>query len=286
MLSLKYLVIPFILITTCYSPHVLSAMDSSFIDSYNAALKYYKAGQYTDSESKFSESTGYRARLGQAISAFHLKKVKKSLSLFKQSVLLAGNDNDRYTSLYNAATCSFLMADYFSASQLFSDAQKYKLNDKNSIQFAKLSAYLSKLVLAQIARDNAPSKKKKSSEGKKTISSVDFVFDDDINLRIEDGDSSESTVDNQQKVLLADKAFLESLIAAGVESIKIKDNGDNQQLPSVVDLDIIYEFSSLESASYTPPASIPDLWKRIFELEKGYPASLEKAETVPGVRPW
>ncbi|MCK5335798.1 MAG: hypothetical protein KAQ67_06535, partial [Gammaproteobacteria bacterium] len=111
-------------------------------------------------------------------------------------------------------------------------------------------------------------------------------FDDDINLRIEDGDSSESTVDNQQKVLLADKAFLESLIAAGVESIKIKDSGDNQQLPSVVDLDIIYEFSSLESASYTPPASIPDLWKRIFELEKGYPASLEKAETVPGVRPW
>ena len=51
-------------------------------------------------------------------------------------------------------------------------------------------------------------------------------------------------------------------------------------------LDIIYEFSSLESASYTPSASIPDLWKRIFELEKGYPASLEKAETVPGVRPW
>lgn len=264
----------------------VSVAASNSNDTYELAIKQFKAKKYIESESNFSQSIGYKARMGQAFSAFRLKNTGKSLSLFKQSILLSDNDNERFLALYNAATCSFLLNDYESASQLFNDTNKYQLENKETIKFIELSTYLAKLVRAQLARDKAPSNKKKSSEGKKTISSLDFVFDDDINLRLEDGDSSESKTINQQQLSTSDKALIKSLVAAGIKAVKIKDNGQQQSAPSIIDLDIIYEFSNLDSASYTPSTSISTLWKRMFEQDEGFPASLEEAEVIPGIRTW
>ncbi len=281
MLNKKYtLIIISMLICTA------SVAASNSNDTYELAIKQFKAKKYIESESNFSQSIGYKARIGQAFSAFRLKNTGKSLSLFKQSILLSKNDNERFLALYNAATCSFLLNDYESASQLFNDANKYQLEDKETIKFIELSTYLAKLVRAQLARDKVPSNKKKSSEGKKTISSLDFVFDDDINLRLEDGDSSESMTINQQQLSTTDKELIKSLVAAGIKAVKIKDNGQHQSIPSIIDLDIIYEFSNLDSASYTPSTSISTLWKRMFEQDEGFPASLEEAEVIPGIRTW
>lgn len=281
MLTIKYLLIIFSI-----SIFNISIAASNTNNLYELAIKQFKAKKYIESESNFSQSIGYKSRMGQAFSAFHLKNTGKSLSLFKQSVLLSINDNERFLALYNAATCSFLLNDYESASHLFNDANKYHLESKETLQFIELSTYLAKLVRAQIARNKAISKKNKSSEGKKTISSLDFVFDDDINLRLEDGDSSESKTVNQQQLSKTDKALIESLVAAGIKAVKIKDSSQNQQTPSIIDLDIIYEFSNLDSASYTPSTSISTLWKRMFEQDEGFPASLEEAEAIPGVRTW
>ncbi|MDH5517663.1 MAG: hypothetical protein OEY36_07570 [Gammaproteobacteria bacterium] len=258
--------------------------DNSLLEQYRSALIHFKAGKFTEAESLFSQSAGYQARIGQAVSAYRLRQHSKAMSLFMQSVLLADNDDQRYQALYNAATCGFVSGDYASAHHLFSDAIKYRPADKAAIQFIELSAYLDRLVLADIARNNAATKKKKSSEGKKTVSAIDFVFDDDINLRLEDNTSTESDNNNSASELVTDQQLLKRLIELGIEAAELNRSAD--KLLSYTDQAIADQFSSLAAFSYTSAVSIPALWKRIFELEQGFPASLETIETLPGVRPW
>jgi len=262
----------------------LYAADNNSLDLFDSGVVYYNAGQFTDAESMFSQANGYMARLAQAISSYQLKNINKAISLFKQSVLLADTDDQRYLSLYNAATCSFISGDYTSSTKLFLDAGRYRPGDTNANQFYEISLYLEKLVLAQRARMNAKSNKKKSSEGKKTIS-LDIKFDDDINLRLEDDESSDLKTKNIRQLLLSDRALLNNLITNGINSL-ITNDTNSLYRASFVDKDIKFEFSLLDNASYTPEASGSDLWKRIFELEQGFPASLEKAERLPGVRQW
>lgn len=223
--------------------------------------------------------------MGQATAVFMLNQYKKAASLYKQSVLLAENDSQRFNALYNAATSSFLAFDYISSTRLFFDSNKYS-SSNNSQKFYKLSLYLEKLVLAEIARNKNPKKKKKSSEGKKTISSVDFVFDDDINLRIEENESSDNEDIAYKNTLKANQILLNNLIAAGVESIKIAGDINLSEQPSHIDKSIIYQFSNTDNSSYTPDSAMPHLWKRIFELEQGFPATLETPETLPGMPKW
>lgn len=255
-------------------------------DAYSEGLRLYLMQQYIDAESSFIQSTGYNARIGRAFSNIQLENLNIAIALFKQSVLLAKNDDERFLSLYNAAVCSFLLADYESAFTLFVDSDKYIEENQRLLDYIKLSKYLAALVRAQQVRNNIPSKNNKSSEGKRTVSAVEFVFDDDINLRIEDGESTESLTLNQQQLYISDKALIKSLVAAGIASIKINKNGQDAKVTSPIDIQIASEFSNLEEIPVTSSASTPDLWKRIFEIEQGYPASLEKAESLPGVRPW
>lgn len=275
-----------LLFASGYSSKTLSITDDLYKESYEAAVSHFKAEKYTEAEALFSQSIGYQSRMGQAISAYRLKNIKKSILLFKQTILLAEDDNERFLSLYNAASASFLNADYFEASKLFSDANQYKHNNIKTLEFIKLSTYLANLVKAQLARDNATSKKKKSSEGKKTISSDDLVFDESINLRLEDSESTLSKTTSDIQLSISENLLITNLVNAGVNTIKINESGKAQELPSSIDLDIVYEFSNLDHAAYTPFTSIPTLWKRMFEQEVGFPAELELAEDTPGVRPW
>ncbi|MDH5425975.1 MAG: hypothetical protein OEY29_13350 [Gammaproteobacteria bacterium] len=260
--------------------------DDLYDQSYQTAVKYFRQESYFDAEAQFSQSIGYKARLGQALSAYYLNQPEKAQSLFMQSVLLADSDTERYTALYNAASCSFIAGDYSMASRLFRDAAKYQPESNKLKPFIVASDYLAKMVLAQIARDQSAVTKNKSSEGKKTIPALEFVFDDDINLRIEDGESTDSETTNQQAQLISDKKILNELIASGINAVRIKQEGTELNMPSLIDHDIRYEFSNIDSASYTPSSAQPDLWIRIFELEAGFPARLEQAERKPGVRAW
>ena len=259
---------------------VANNLENNFLNG----LTLYNQARYSDAELAFSQASGYRARMGQAMASYHLKSLKKSVALFKQSVLLADNDRQRFNALYNAATCEFLSDDYFKAYQLFLDADKYYSNLKTK-QFIELSKYLSDLILAQFARDNAVVVKKKSSEGKKTTS-LEFVFDESINLRIEDKDQTESETESVSIGVSEHDIVLEKLISAGIDAIRITKDGEQVELPSVIDVDVAYEFSQADFSVYTPKSSNADLWKRVFELEQGYPAPLDKAQILPGSKPW
>lgn len=254
--------------------------------NFNKAIDYYKAKQFINAESAFAKSIGYQARMAQAISAYKIEKKDKAISLFMQSVLLADNDRQRFESINNVAVVYFLKGDYIASTQYYEDALRYSPDNIKTRQFYELSLYLKQLLEARIARNNAKSQAKRAGRGNKSRKLEELTFDREASLRLEDNDSKESKTKNLLTNVLSNEELLNQLLAAGINAIKVNKSGTISEHKAFVDLQLQFEFSSLEHATFTSDASVTELWKRIFELEEGFPATLETIETIPGVRPW
>jgi len=261
-------------------------MDEISVINFDKGIDYYKTNQFVDAESAFAKSIGYEARMAQAISAYKLDKKDKAISLFMQSVLLADNDSQRFKAINNVAIVYFLSGNYIRSTQYYEDALRYSPDNIKTRQFYELSAYLTKLLEARIARKDAKLKLKRSGRGNKLRKLEEVIFDREANLRLEDSDIKDTKTRNLLDNVIANKDLLNQLITAGIDSIEVNTSGVLTEQKTFVDLQLQFEFSTLEHATFTPDASVSDLWKRIFELEEGFPAALETIETLPGVRPW
>jgi len=261
-------------------------MDEISVINFDKGIDYYKTNQFVDAESAFAKSIGYEARMAQAISAYKLEKKDKAISLFMQSVLLADNDSQRFKAINNVAIVHFLSGNYIRSTQYYEDALRYSPDNIKTRQFYELSAYLTKLLEARIARKDAKLKLKRSGRGNKLRKLEEVIFDREANLRLEDSDIKDTKTRNLLDNVIANKDLLNQLITAGIDSIEVNTSGVLTEQKTFVDLQLQFEFSTLEHATFTPDASVSDLWKRIFELEEGFPAALETIETLPGVRPW
>jgi hypothetical protein len=78
---------------------------------------------------------------------------------------------------------------------------------------------------------------------------------------------------------------LNTLIERGIRHSKLVDNR------LVLTQDTDWQYSGLTGESlnlYLHKEAAPDylLWKRIFEIEEGYPAPLDEPVPVKGVKPW
>ena len=254
--------------------------------NFKKAVEFYKINQFIDAEAAFAKSTGYQARMAQAISAYKIDKEDKAISLFMQSVLLADNDTQRFRAINSVAVMHFLNGNYKASSIYYEDALRYSPNNIKTRQFYQASVYLKTLLEARIARNTTEPQNKRAGRGNKLRKLEDVTFDRDANLRLEDNDSKDSQTRNIFQNMISNRELLEQLISVGINAIEVNSSGILTKNNAFVDLQLQFEFSSLEHASYTSEASVSDLWKRIFEQEEGFPASLETIETIPGIRPW
>lgn len=254
--------------------------------NFTKAVSYFNSSQYFDAESSFSKAIGYPARMGQAISAYKIGKNDKAISLFMQSVLLADNDSQRFKAINNVAIVHFLNGNYIESTQYYEDALRYSPGNIETQQFYELSTYLKQLLEARVARNNAKLNKKRVGRGNKLSKLEDVTFDREANIRLEDNDNKDSKTKNLLQHVIENEELLNQLISAGVKAIEVNTSGSLTKQKTFVDLQLQFEFSSIEHATYTSDTPASDLWKRIFELEEGFPATLETIETLPGVRPW
>ena len=274
------------IIASFFIGHANAEIDELSIINFNKAIEFYKTNQFIDAESAFSKSVGYQARMAQAICAYKIEKEDKAISLFMQSVLLSDTDSQRFNAINNVATLHFLKGNYKDSAYYYEDALRYSPNNIKTRQFYELSVYLNKLLEARIARNNAKPQNNRAGRGNKLRKLEEVIFDREANIRLEDSDSKDSKEVNLIQNVISNKDLLNQLLTAGIEAIEVNRSGDLKDYKSFVDLQLQFEFSSLEHASFTSDASVSDLWKRIFELEEGFPATLEAIETLPGVRPW
>jgi len=254
--------------------------------SFETAISFYKSNKFADAEFRFSKLTGYNARLAQAISAFKINKTDKALSLFMQSTLLADTDKERFTAIYNAATIYFLNSNFKQSAYYFNNAIRYNPTHKQANDFLQISLYLNKIIESRLASANAITDKTRAGRGNKSRKLDEVNFDREANLKLEDNDASDSETINTLDATLNNTILLEQLITAGIDAIELNQKGNSIQSHSFIDQSLQFRYSSIEHASFTSDTSVSDLWKRVFELEEGFPAVLETSETVDGLRPW
>lgn len=244
------------------------------------AYKYFIAEKYTLAAELYHLLPGYNGRLGEANSYYKLEQYALAITQLNQAVLLAKSDQTRGIAIYNLANSTFKTGDYAAAATLFHDALRYRPGHEATEMNLALSNSLQLLVDEQIQQGMA----NRMGSGPRSVRAQQGL---DIN------DSGSMSFDNEEERKNAEIPLpeipaeeLELLLAFGLAYVQLANNNQavstRHQGQKQTQQDITA--ASLRMRELEDNQQL--LWKRLFEMEEGFAAAVEKAEPVPGVLPW
>lgn len=222
-----------------------------------------------------AEENDYNSTVLIGIDAYKNAQYAKSQNQFIRSVLNAKTNKQRGIALHNLGNALFNTGDYSSAAEVFTDALRYAPKQKKTIENQKLSIEIYTLIEKRKNRlmnrgnfaaptDNAPlfdlPEQIPYMLSTKAIMLLKASLPD---LPEEELDRLLSKEMQQFQLMQGDKQ-------ANEKQIKQEQNMQQARI----------HFMGLEETTSN------DLWKRLFEIEEGFPAKLNQAKPIPGVRPW
>ena len=227
-----------------------------------------------DNKESMNESV-YKQNVKHGIIYYQNAKFGKSKSLFIQAVLNANNDKERGIALHNLGNALFQTGDYANASSVFTDALRYAPTQGQSIKNRQLAYELN--ILLERERKRARGRGNYASQND---NSPLFDLPEQLPFML-----STRAVNLLKASLpkIPDKE-INRLLKNGIQHIQLIEGSDKkskQKLKEAQDIEQarIYFMALEEQQSNT-------LWKRLFEIEEGFPGKLKKPKTLPGVRPW
>ena len=273
------LVISGVLLLTFYPHQPADAADVSETQAY----RNYENKDYSAAISIYKKLSGYPARLGQGASHYKAADYNGAIRQFSQAVLDAHNDPQRASALFNLGNSYFQTGNYAAAITTYADALKYRPNHKNAEHNLQFSRALKKAVDQRIkakrdkaARMGRGPQRAAIDESTNTNASISLSIDEDA-----------SPKNNRPLPELADLSSktLERLIEKGLSQIQLaassKGNKDNAayQRDQLAFINARLRMAELDDQQVL-------LWKRLFEMEEGFPAPLSAPRPVPGVPAW
>ncbi len=244
------------------------------------AYNYFIAEKYALAAKLYHLLPGYNGRLGEANSYYRLEQYAQAITQLNQAVMLAQSDQTRGIAIYNLANSTFQTGDYEAAATLFRDALHYRPGHEATEINLALSNSLQQLVNEQLLSGMA----NRMGSGPQSVRAQQGL---DIN------DSGAMSFDNEEERKNAEISLpeipaeeLEIFLARGLAHVQLANNKQavstriQEQKQSQQDITA----ASLRMRELEDNQSV--LWKRLFEMEEGFAATLEKAEPVPGVLPW
>ena len=244
------------------------------------AYNYFLAKKYTLAAELYHLLPGYNGRLGEANSYYRLEQYPRAITQLNQAVLLAESDQRRGIAIYNLANSTFKTGDYAAAATLFRDALQYRPGHEATEINLALSTSLQQLVDERMQQGMA----NRMGSGPKSARAQQGL---DIN------NSGSMSFDNEEERKNAEIPLpeipaeeLELLLARGLKHAQLANNNQavstHHQGQKKTQQDITA--ASLRMRELEDNQQL--LWKRLFEMEEGFAAAVEKAEPVPGVLPW
>lgn len=268
-------VIIFLLLGSLMSTDVSANQQDTLKEAYQALASedFLKARQLYASINNFS------GRYGEAVAAYRMTDYPRAIRLFEQAVLLAQSDTEYKNALYNLGNSYFQIGNFKVALTSYQGALLYHPNHRAS---QNNITYTQKVLRAVEERKKVLAITSRAGRGPRTAPVADGVeLNENNNVSIDDGESStentahnaaDSALDIPEFIILKGLAFAEK---SDTNAIEI--NGSKNTALSTASLN-----SRLNKLYDNQPA----LWRRIFELEEGYPAPLDEPDKIPGVLPW
>lgn len=251
-----------------------------YADQNNKLRMAYQAltqQDYAKSREIYASIDSYDGRFGEAIASYRLADYGQAIRLFEQAVLLANTDQEYADALYNLGNSYFQVGNYPVAVSSYEAALRYRPQHNASIK-NKIYAQRALQVIAE--RKEMLALATRAGRGPRSARAANnLVFSDNNTVSLDNGESD--IPDNATKLGSDDSTIPEFIILRG---LKFADK-ENQTATTTNKQALLFTPTRLTTLSKVSDNQAI-LWRRIFELEEGFPAPLDKPEPIPGVKPW
>lgn len=251
------------------------------------AWQLYQNGDYSEAIQAYAAIRGYAARMGEASANYRSGQFDHASEQFAQALLLADSDSQRADALYNLGNSRFREGRYGEAGEAFADALRYNPALADSRFNLDLSQALQAAVNAAQRREQGGGLAGNARIGGRIEGEID---PNDDNAFVSDGASSMPAIiaalPQSPLGRDANQALAQQLVARGLASAAARAPASNdKQSPQ----DAQRARENLVRARLGMAeldGRQPQLWKRLFEMEEGFPAPLDEPRSRPGLPPW
>ncbi len=220
--------------------------------------------------SKVYAEDNFSSSLLSSIQDYKNQEYALATSGFISAILQANTKGERAMAMHNLGNNYFQQGDYQNAAQLFEDALRYApkqtQSQHNLVLTKELNALLKKRRRRGIAgRANQGLGQQERNNPNQLVTSLDNITPKEV----------ESVLPE------IPKERLDSLLSKGLAHLKMLDDPNAKKLRD--------QQRDIEQARISLLRDQDDsqkMWKRLFEIEEGFPAKLKESKTVPGQQPW
>ncbi len=228
----------------------------------------------------YASDNSYSSTVFKGINAYDNLEFPKAQRYFIAAVLDAATDKERAIALHNLGNILFQKGDYAQAIELFSDALHYNAAQQQTVNNQKLTYSLYTILQKRLEKKRLKARMNRFNTA--TIQGGSLFDLPPL---------SPSTLNTQTKNLLKfslpeiPEEELNLLLKKGMAYLQVmKDDGTEEKKKQkehqqALDRARVY-LQNIETGHSN------NLWKRLFEVEEGFPAKLESPKNVPGVLPW
>ena len=231
----------------------------------------FSNGDYEAALNGYRDVPGYTGRYGEGASCYRLKEYSCALDAFTDAAWRATTAEQRGRAVYNLGNVFFQLANYRQAVVLYEDARAHGV----AVEQAEYNLTFAKTLLGAVQRQLAVEAARHArlsvdlrGQSETDVENV-MVFDRRIGRR-------KSDPANNISADLATYENVEELIRRGVAVARAVDDGKRH----------VQNNRWLEQPDAQQAMSASKLWKRLFEFEEGFQASLDRPRIREGARPW
>lgn len=248
------------------------------------AYKAYLDKNYTLASELYKNISGYNGYMGLATSLYKMGDYQASVQPFTLAILAANTDYQRKIALYNLGNSYLHNGKFTQAIAMYEDALRYQPDHKESLYNLTLSKTLQDTLIKN-QNQEAQRIMPRQGQGPRSAQLSD-------NTEISDSTSvslGESKNIPGKELPLPDipnihKDTLRQLLQLGFENIQLVEQETNTS--SIIKSKSIQGITEAQLYLNELNEDQATLWKRLFEIEEGFPAPVEKARTIPGIDPW
>ena len=248
--------------------------------AYNAYLDKH----YDEALHHYKTIEGYRGFMGVASSLYKLGHYKDAIAQYSLAIINATNDAQRAVALYNLANSYFHTGNFYAAITTYQDVLRYQPAHQASLANLALSQKLYETLQKQINKQTQ-NIRPRQGRGPRTAS-IEAGSEIESNTSVSLGESTKQKQidENLPDVSGTSKETLKKLLQLGLNHVRLaqQENKNSSASKFHSSQDIATAKIYLQQVT----ESQPGLWKRLFEMEEGFPAPVEEPKVVPGVSPW
>jgi len=214
------------------------------------------------------------------VSAYRSEHYQQAVKHFSTAVFKATQDVERARALHNLGNSYFQQGNYTAAIQVFRDALTYRPQHTPTLNNLSLGETIQTELERQLAAKQRLQEGNNNNGGNR-FEQLSNLLDGDQQSTKTWGEGKSTLTHLNLPDLPLDATALNKWVKMGLK--RLAQNGASDIAHWKKSQQSLHEARiALQQMEDNPAA----FWKRLFEIEEGFPASLEKAKEVPEVLPW